>query len=293
MADLVLRKRGALHAGELGLFLDTEVFADEFASIGMGVDLEVKATQPRSLKQMRFIWALARKVAQSGVLGDVDQREAMDYLLLKARHVRYVTTTFRGGVDTIPVVKSIRFAAMDQTLFQRLVDRIVYIVTAELIPGMPESQFRAEVEAMAGVSSDPTPPRERAPRKPRAPKPEPEKVSVIPPADHDPVTGEVIEPSAGVVPPAPAETPVPSPPAAQEKAAAPAPDPTTVAGWQAFAAAWLAEYRSDPTKTEGAVAARWAGERGLRNRCGVTDTDRAENFATFQAILAEKAAAAQ
>lgn len=152
MADLILVKRPAMHKGELGLFVDNETFEDEFASIKSGVGLEVKATQPRSLPQMRHAWALATKIANSGVLGDASQREVMDYLLLKARHVRYVTTQFKGGTETVPVVKSIRFASMDQTEFQRLYNRMIFIVASEILPEMPESELRSEIELMAGVS---------------------------------------------------------------------------------------------------------------------------------------------
>jgi hypothetical protein len=176
MADLILVKRPAMHKGEIGLFVDSETFESEFASIKNGVGLEVKATQPRSLPQMRHAWALATKIANSGVLGEASQRETMDYLLLKARHVRYVTTQFKGGTETIPVVKSIRFAAMDQTEFQRLYNRMIHIVATEILPEMPEGELRAEVERMAGVAT-PEPQPKRGSR--ALPKP----VSVIPPLE--------------------------------------------------------------------------------------------------------------
>jgi hypothetical protein len=175
MSEMILRKRGAMHAGEIGLFLDTEVFAQEFGHIKMNADLEVKATQPRSLKQLRFAWALARKVAESGALGDCDQTDCMDYLKMKCRHVRYVTNVYGGGTETIVVPKSIRFAAMDQTAFQRLMNRMIWVVATEILPDVPESTLRDEIERMAGVSApEPDPPKRQ--RKPRLPTP----VSIIP-----------------------------------------------------------------------------------------------------------------
>src|SRR6202030_375759 len=81
MAELILRKREAMHAAEIGLFVEPEVFEDDFRSIKMNADVEIKATQSRSLKQMRLAWGLARKVAMSGALPDADDaKDCMDFL---------------------------------------------------------------------------------------------------------------------------------------------------------------------------------------------------------------------
>jgi hypothetical protein len=154
MADLVMVKRGALRAGEVGLFIDSPAFEEEFETIRTGTELQVEATQPRNLKQMRLAWSMCGVIAKSGVLGDADRREVMNYLLLKAKHVRYVTNQHRGGIETTPVVKSIRFASMDQTAFNRLFNRMVYIIVSEIIPEMTDDEFRRQIEDMAGVSAD-------------------------------------------------------------------------------------------------------------------------------------------
>src|SRR5215469_5223140 len=139
-----MRKRPALHQGELGLFIDSEVFESEFSSIKQGVDVAVEAKQSRNLKQMRLAWALCRKIADSGVLGDADTREVMQYLLKKAKHVRYVANQHKNGVEVEVIVKSIRFASMDQTAFDRLFNRMTYIVTSEILPDMPDGELRTE-----------------------------------------------------------------------------------------------------------------------------------------------------
>src|SRR5262249_41630246 len=123
-----MRKRPAMHAGEVGLFVDTQVFEDEFASIKQGSDVTVKATQSRNTGQFRLFWAMANKIAKSGVLGDLDGRDVVDWLLMRCKHVRYVTTEFKGGTTTTPVPKSIRFAQMEQTEFDRLFNRALYII---------------------------------------------------------------------------------------------------------------------------------------------------------------------
>lgn len=190
MADLILRKRPAIQKGEIGMFLDTEVFREEFDSIKQNTDVTVEATQSRNPKQFRLFWALAAKIADSGVMGDATQRDVVDYLLLKCKHVKYITTNFRGGVDTMVVPKSIRFASMDQTAFNRLFDRALFVIASEILPEMPESELRSAVEQMAGVS---------------APEPKPRRPAGATPA------------------PAPADTPASPSPAAIGEAAAQAP----------------------------------------------------------------------
>lgn len=188
MVDLVMRKRPAMHAGEIGLFIDTQVFEEEFEHIKAGTDIQVKATQARNLKQMRLGWAIAGVVEKSGALGDVDKREVMDYILMKCKHVKYVSHTFPSGlVEIIPVVKSIRFAAMDGTDFNRLFNRMIYVVITDIIPQMEESYFRAKVEDLSGIGA-PEPETKRVSRR-RRPLTLPAPVSVIP-AD-EPVTAAV------------------------------------------------------------------------------------------------------
>jgi hypothetical protein len=239
MADLVMRKRPAMHAGELGLFIDTQVFEDEFAAIKQGTDVTVTATQSRNIKQMRLAWGLCRKIADSGALGDSDTRDTMNYLLKKAKHVKYIANTHRDGVEVEVIVKSIRFASMEQTAFDRLFNRMLFIVTSEIIPDMPDGELRAEVEKMAGVTTpEPEKPKQRRRRRTAEEiataaerRQLPSAVSIIP--DHDPETGEVIEipaaepVNAGDIPNRPG-TPAPEGPPPEVQATNPqVPNPAT------------------------------------------------------------------
>lgn len=309
MADLVMVKRGALLKGELGLFIDSEVFQPEFDSIKQGTDVSVEAKQSRNLKQMRLAWGLCRKIADSGALGDADTREVMNYLLKKAKHVKYIANTHRDGVEVEVIVKSIRFASMEQTAFDRLFNRMIYIVTSEIIPDMPVNELRAEVEKMSGVTApEPTKPKPR--RRPAGSAIE--KVSVIPPADHDPVTGEVHEPPAetfpGDTPMKPAgDAPAPTPAKREETAtpqkteappAAPAAVtqvsqatpvvPKTATEWAAYATAWIEAMVKDAGQTDQEMMVMWNGERSLRNACGVTAVERQPVFEVYTAALDHK-----
>jgi hypothetical protein len=312
-ADLVLRKRAALTKGEVGLFLDTIVFEQEWETIHQGVDVTVTATQSRNVKQFRLFWALAKKIADSGVLGDADARDVVNWLLLKCKHVRYVTNKHRDGIETTPIVKSIRFAQMDQTEFNRLFARAMFIVVSEILPDMPEGDLRAEVEQMAGVTApEPEPPKTRR----RRARP-----------DHDPITGEIpatepvmasLQETTSPAHPAPegpppdgvgtvstipaADAPQGGPdtaPASPVSAAKPAPlpaggdagpvpDPKTVAEWQLWCKDWLDAASDDPETADIQIMNRWNKEKTIRNACGVTADDRQRLFAYYTAILEAK-----
>lgn len=315
MADLVMRKRPAMHAGEVGLFIDTQVFEEEFGTIKQGVDVAVEAKQSRNLRQMRLAWGLCRKIADSGVLGDADTREVMNYLLKKCKHVKYIANTHRDGVEVEVIVKSIRFAQMDQTAFDRLFNRMLFVITSEILPDMPEGELRAEVEKMSGViAPEPEPPkrRRRAAAKP----------------DHNPTTGEVNEipatepvtaslsnstspaqpapevpptEGAGTVSNPPANAPAgvsadASPPRPQASATPPSPPaanmvagaaPKTPAEWIAYANAWLTDAEK-PGVTDMEMLARWQAEMKMRNDIGLTSAERQPVFERYTDILEAK-----
>jgi hypothetical protein len=322
MADMAMHKRPARHAGEVGLFVDSPLFEEEMATIRQGAEVSVTATQSRSLKQMRLAWGLCRKIADSGALGEADTREVMQFILLKAKHVRYVTNVHRDGTEITPIVKSIRFASMDQTAFTRLFERMLWIVATDILPDVPMGTIRAEIEKMAGVGvPDPEPPKAK-PRR-RAAR------QAVP--DHDPVTGEVYEipaaepVNAGDIPnrpgtpapegpppevqatnpqvPNPATEPVtpptvPSPtsaepappPAAPPAAQAPLTGPRTrdFIGWRDYCVQWLEQYRADSHATDQDVMVKWNAERTMRNDCGVTSAERQPVSEIYLTIVEEK-----
>lgn len=292
MADLVMRKRPAMRAGELGLFIDAEAFEDEFASIKQGAEVTVTATQSRSIKQMRLAWSLAGKIAKSGALGDADQREVMNYLLKKAKHVRYIANQHRDGVEVEVIVKSIRFASMEQTAFNRVFNRMVYVVLSEILPDMAEGELRDEIEKMAGIvvpEPDQKPVRQR--RRTAAAR-DPAPVSVIPddknpdPSSPPPAEGNTAPKATtkGVAPNENPGTPASPPPSAPNHAAVQV-TPKDAAGWAVYTLVWLADFESDREKTDQDAMVRWNGERDLRNACGVTSEERQPVFEVYSATL--------
>lgn len=121
---------------------------EELSKIPLGKDLLVTVRTPRNMRQFRLAWALAKKVSDAcDFLPDAET--SMDWLKLKARHVKIIQDPRTQQVAIIP--KSIAFASLSQDAFKRVFDRMVYVVCAEIIPGLDEGKLRAEIAAMVGA----------------------------------------------------------------------------------------------------------------------------------------------
>lgn len=122
-----------------------EIAAEELGLLPSGKDLLVSAKSPRNPRQHRLAWALAQKLSESCDFLH-DREDAMDYLKIRCRHVKWISNPKTGNV--FPVPKSIAYASLDQAAFNRLLRRMIYVICTEIVPGLPESDLRAEIEAM-------------------------------------------------------------------------------------------------------------------------------------------------
>jgi hypothetical protein len=141
--ETTLRKRPAKHAGELGLFPDSALSHDDMELLPSNEDIWIEATTPRNQKLMRFLWALATKLAYGGLFGDKD--EAMSALKVSAKFARFGYDK-QGRIVIVP--KSL--ARASGITLARLADRMVFITCTELLPGMAEGDLRNEIERMIG-----------------------------------------------------------------------------------------------------------------------------------------------
>src|SRR5690606_41092410 len=66
-----------------------------FGHIKMDTEVNVKATTPRSLRQIKFAWALATKIAEACDWLDTKE-DAMDFMLIEARHYRRIFDPLRN-----------------------------------------------------------------------------------------------------------------------------------------------------------------------------------------------------
>lgn len=159
MTELVMRKRAG-RAGEIGLFVDSPVFEDDFGHIKMDAEVNVKATTPRSLRQIKFAWALATKIAEACDWLETKE-DAMDFMLIEARHYRRIFDPLRNVAVLRP--KPTNFGAMDGTEYTRLLKRLVHVATTVIVPGLDDTALRSEIESMVGPDIEP-PPEDRKPR---------------------------------------------------------------------------------------------------------------------------------
>lgn len=187
--EIVLRKRASTRVGEMGLFCDVEVWEGEFSAIKMDSDVRVTVSQPRSLKQHQFAWVLATKVAEACDFLETKE-DAMEYMLIEARHCRIIHDKLRGITYARP--KPTNWGAMDGVAFTKLLRRMTHVVATHIVPGIDKDELRREIEKMLHPDLIPT----------EDTRPEPPPIDTIP---DGPGMGHNSRP-AGVAPvePAPA-----------------------------------------------------------------------------------------
>jgi len=144
-----------------------EVSAEAVRQIPTTQDVLVTVKTPRNLRQFRLAWALAQMVSEA-VDFLHDREDSMSWLKIKARHVRMIQNPRTKQVAIIP--KSIAFASLSQDAFNRIFNRMVWVVCNEIIPGLQEGPLRAELEAMVGADMPATKPRKAtgASKRPKA-----------------------------------------------------------------------------------------------------------------------------
>lgn len=142
MIEIAAQKRRAKYAGEVGLFGVDQIADEELKKLPDDM-VWCEITVPRNLRQIRYLWAIASKLADGGVYES--KEDAMDDLKIRARFARWGEENGR----TVIVPRSLSRQRSD--VLHRLINRIVFIVCAELLPHIKEKDFRAEIEEMVGA----------------------------------------------------------------------------------------------------------------------------------------------
>lgn len=141
--EIILRKRVA-KAGEIGLFMETPVFEDEWNAIPRDVDVRADLSVPSTLKYMRFFRALCGLIAQNCDWLNNDPQFAAEQLLLECRHATYHHDKLRGKTEIRP--KTTKNLSADQ--WTRLLGRARFAVEQKFLPGTPASAVKSEIELM-------------------------------------------------------------------------------------------------------------------------------------------------
>lgn len=124
---------------------------DELAAIPSGRDLLVTVKTPRNVNQFKLAWSLATKVAEACDWLH-DKEDAMTWIKVKSRHVKILQDPRTGQIIISP--KSISFASLGQDAFNRIFNRMCFVVCTEIVPGLDEETLRAELLAMVGAEPE-------------------------------------------------------------------------------------------------------------------------------------------
>ena len=173
MVEIIFTKRAA-KAGEMGLFVDNQVFDEEFRSLKIGAEVKAECTVPANLRYLKFFWALVGKVADNSPDNFLDKEDCAHRILIEARHYKAVHDHLRDKTE----IKAKSVSGLSGDTWIRLLKRVTWVVTDKFLPGMDENTLKAEIEAMIGPDTAPSAPREAAAPKrrkaPAAPNPSPE-----------------------------------------------------------------------------------------------------------------------
>ena len=148
VVEIAMKKMVSTRVGQIGLFPTTEMGDEDLQGLPRDKELLVTARSPRNTKQFKLAWALAKKVSDACDFLQ-DSETAMDWLKIKARHVKMIQDPRTGIVSIIP--KSIAFASLSQDAFKRVLDRMIFVTVSEIIPGLDEGKLRAELLEMVGA----------------------------------------------------------------------------------------------------------------------------------------------
>jgi hypothetical protein len=145
MTEIIFTKRQA-KPGEVGLFVESEIWAEEWSSIRNGAQVVAECTVPETAKYRKFFHALVGKIAENCDWLDGDKDFAKESLLLECRHVTYHHDRLRNTTEI--KAKTTKNLSSDQWI--RLLRRASHAVSEKFIPGMPENELTREITHMLG-----------------------------------------------------------------------------------------------------------------------------------------------
>lgn len=184
MVEIVFVKRRAKE-GELGLFVDTPIFDEEWSSLKIGEEIKAECTVPANLKYLKFFWALVGKVVDNSPDEFLDKEDCKERILLEARHYKAVYDNLRDKTE----IKAKSIAGLSGDTWIRLLRRVTHVVITKFLPGMEENALKAEIEKMIGMDVFSQPPAKPAPKPRTKGGEEPKPSEVSPPKTDTPTVG--------------------------------------------------------------------------------------------------------
>lgn len=137
MASLVLAKRG----GVLAPVDDADRELVSRLREGEPVRVEIKAR--RNVKRHRLYWRLMQILFENTDAWP-SAESASDSIKIAVGHVEQIADAITGEIHLRP--KSISFERMEESEFCRFLDRVIYVITDRLIPGLDAGDLRRKIE---------------------------------------------------------------------------------------------------------------------------------------------------
>ena len=142
--EVFLRKRKPRSLDEIGLFVEADIWADEWSSVQLGAEVEAKLSVPVNEKYRKFFHALCGKLAEAVEFFGGSKDFAKEQILLQCRHATYHHDKLRGKTE----IRAKTTANLSSDEWIRLLKRANYVAVSEYLPGVPEGVLKAEIEAM-------------------------------------------------------------------------------------------------------------------------------------------------
>jgi hypothetical protein len=109
--------------------------------LGQGKLCLVGVRVPRSIKQNRWIhWFLTKVLDNTDRFHDLE--DLRDFLKIRSRMFRL---RIMPDGSTVLELQSVSFGSMDQLIFQRVVNRWLWIVEHEILPDIDDTALRNEI----------------------------------------------------------------------------------------------------------------------------------------------------
>jgi hypothetical protein len=115
----------------------------EIKKFPVGTVVKCEISRPRSLKQLRYYWALCALVASNHA--ELQTREQVDQTIrILSGHV----DTFKVKDYLVQVPKRIAFSQLEQEEWEEYLSRAKDVVLSELLPGVELREFEDEIARM-------------------------------------------------------------------------------------------------------------------------------------------------
>lgn len=130
-----------------GLFPVDERGQEALHGLPEGKPVMLTIRKHRNAKQFRLYWAVVSILMENAPEFDGwDREQVSQQLKLDAGAVDWFTHKATGATFGVP--QSLKFESMSADRFSRFLDRVIYIVSTQYVPGLAQNTIRRRIEEM-------------------------------------------------------------------------------------------------------------------------------------------------